>query len=93
MASKFEWDESKRRENIHKHGIDFRDVLAVFDGPTLTYRDDRFSYGEHRYITIGLLRETVVLIAHTESDDTVRIIHARKASKKTATRFFESFGD
>ena len=45
---KFEWDESKRRENIKKHGIDFVEVPAIFDGPLLEALDDRRVYGEDR---------------------------------------------
>jgi len=93
MTIRFEWDESKRRENLAKHSIDFRDVPQVFDGPALTYPDDRYPYDEQRCITIGLLRDTVVLIAHSEIDETIRIIHVRKADRKTATRFFERFRD
>jgi uncharacterized protein len=90
---RFVWDESKRRENLLRHGIDFRDVPAVFEGPTVTYADDRFPYEDYRYITIGLLRVAVVLIAHTETDDEIRIIHARKANRATAERYFAAIGD
>ena len=93
MVVKFEWDEVKRRSNLRKHGIDFRDALNVFNGRTLTYEDDRFSYRERRFITIGLLRATVVLIAHTESDGIIRIIHVRKANKQTAATYFANFRD
>ncbi|MDX9838494.1 MAG: BrnT family toxin [Azoarcus sp.] len=89
--AKLEWDEDKRLANIRKHGIDFVDVPAVFEGDVLTYEDTRFGYGERRFITIGLLRDIVVLVAHTETDDTIRIIHARKASKETARHYFEHF--
>jgi uncharacterized protein len=85
---RLEWDESKRCANIRKHGIDFKDLAALFDGVTLTYADHRFPYNETRFVTIGLLCQTVVLVAHTESDETIRIIHARKASKETARRYF-----
>lgn len=90
---KFVWDEAKRRTNIRDHGIDFRDVARIFEGHTLTYEDNRFPYGERRFITIGLFRDTVVLVAHTESADTIRIFHARKANNKTAARYFATFGN
>jgi len=41
----FEWDEAKRLANLRKHGIDFIDVPAVFDGDTVMVEDDRYSYG------------------------------------------------
>jgi len=59
----------------------------VFDGYTKTCADNRFPYDEHRYITIGLLRTVVVLVAHTETDEEIRIIHARKACKATAEHY------
>lgn len=89
--TKFAWDERKRLANIRKHGIDFVDVPTVFEGHTLTYEDTRFEYSERRFITIGLLKHIVVLIAHTETDDIIRIVHARKANKETARRYFEYF--
>jgi uncharacterized DUF497 family protein len=49
----FEWDERKRRANFRTHKLDFRDAPEVFDGPTVTYEDDRFHYGEQRLVTIG----------------------------------------
>jgi uncharacterized protein len=92
-ASRYTWDEAKRRENLVKHGIDFVDVAAVFDGCTQTFEDTRFPYGEQRFTTIGLLREFVVLIAHTERSGEIRIIHARKANKATADQYFRSLRD
>jgi hypothetical protein len=47
----FEWDEAKRLANLRKHGIDFIDVLAVFDGDTVIVEDERYSYGEQRFVT------------------------------------------
>jgi uncharacterized protein len=84
----FDWDERKRLANVRSHGIDFRDLPDVFAGFTLTYEDLRFRYDEHRYITIGMLSRTVLLIAHNEDEGGIRIIHARKASRKTAERYF-----
>ncbi len=51
----FEWDESKRISNLRKHSIDFLDVPPVFNGAILTIEDDRFDYGEERFVTFGLL--------------------------------------
>ena len=46
----FEWDESKRISNLRKHGIDFLDVAAVFGRSIVTISDDRFDYGEERFV-------------------------------------------
>lgn len=56
-------------------------LQAVFDGLTVTYEDDRFDYGEQRYVTFGLLKGIVVSIVHTESEKPIRIISFRKATR------------
>jgi len=77
----FEWDENKRLSNIRNPGIDFVDIPVVFEGDTLTVEDDRFAYGEQRFVTFGLLNGRVVAVVHTEDDDRIRIISARIATK------------
>ena len=77
-----EWDEAKNRSNFIKHGLDFEDAEKVFAGPCLTFRDDRFEYGEERLITLGLLAGRVVVIAHAPRDDDTRIISMRKANRR-----------
>lgn len=89
---KFEWDEAKRVENIKKHGIDFADVPAMFESDVFTIEDHRFDYGETRYITFGLLEFHVIVVAHTDENDVIRIISARKATKNEEKRYFEEIG-
>lgn len=89
----FEWDEAKRLSNLRKHGIDFVDVPAVFDGDIVMIEDDRFSYGEQRFITFGLLQGRVVALVHTERENCTRIISARKATKYEQRTYFEQLSD
>jgi uncharacterized protein len=77
----FEWDETKRLANLDKHGIDFIDVLNVFEGDIVTVEDDRYRYGEQRFVTFGLLQGRVVAVVHTDQGESIRIISARKATK------------
>jgi uncharacterized DUF497 family protein len=86
---KFEWDENKRRPNLQRHGIDFVDVPQIFDGDTLPIEDTRLDYGETRYITLGLLRIHVIVVAHTDRKGAIRIISARKATKYEEKTYFE----
>jgi hypothetical protein len=88
---RFEWDEAKRRSNIKRHGIDFVAVEneKVFAGETATFLDDRFDYGERRFLTLGLLKERVVAISHTETDEVIRLISVRKASKNEEDIYFK----
>ena len=85
----FEWDELKRISNLRKHSIDFLDIPPVFDGLILTIEDDQFDYGEERFVTLGLLQGRVVAIVHTESENYIRIISARKATKYEQKTYFE----
>ena len=71
---KFEWDETKSRKNVAKHGLSFEDAEQVFSGPCVTFEDDRFDYGEERLITLGLLAGRLVVIAHSPRDEGTRII-------------------
>ena len=87
---RFRWDETKRRVNLRKHGIDFRDLPPVFHGYTVTVEDDRFGYSERRFVTVGLLEGRVVVIAHTEDEATIRFLSARKATRNERERYFET---
>ena len=46
----YNWDEAKNEINISKHGLDFADVHLIFEGQVLEKLDDRFDYGEERWI-------------------------------------------
>lgn len=86
---KFAWDEAKRRANLRKHGLDFMDAREVFSGVTCTVEDRRFQYGERRFVTVGMLRDIVVVIAHTEIAGEVRVISMRKATRHEQRLYFE----
>jgi uncharacterized protein len=58
----FGWNEDKRLANTKNHGIDFINVLEVFDGYIVTIEDDHYSYGEQRFVTFGLLKGRVVSV-------------------------------
>ena len=90
---RFTWSERKRAINLREHGLDFVDAPRVFEGLTFTYEDDRFDYGEQRFVTLGLLAGVPVSIAHTESADEIRIISFRKATGREAQRFFGEVQD
>lgn len=90
---KFAWSERKRALNLKEHGLDFVDARSVFDGLTFTFEDDRFSYGERRLITLGLLSGIPVSIAHTENEHEIRIISFRKASRREARIYFDEVQD
>ena len=78
----YEWDEATNRSNFAKHGVDFTDAESVFAGPGITFVDNRFDYGEERYVSLGLLAGRVVVIAHSLRGDATRIISMRKANRR-----------
>jgi uncharacterized DUF497 family protein len=87
------WSERKRAINIKEHGIDFVDAPRVFEGLTFRYEDDRFGYGEQRFVTMGLLAGVQVCVVHTESADEIRVISFRKTTDREARPFFNEVQD
>ena len=90
---RYSWDETKRENNLKKHRLDFADAEIVFEGLTLTIPDNRFDYGEDRFITFGMLDGVVVIMVHTERGDAIRIISMRKASKHEENIYFKTLGN
>lgn len=89
---RFEWDESKRWSNLRKHGIDFHEVEGVFTGETVTILDDRV-FHERRFHTYALFKGEVITIVHTETDETIRVISVRKATKNEEKNYFREIKD
>jgi len=90
---RFEWDEAKRATNLQRHAIDFVGLETVFDGPTITVEDERWGYGEQRLVTFGLLEGRVVAVVHTERAEVIRIISARKATRREESSYFSNLPD
>jgi len=86
---RFEWDEAKRQSNIKYHGFDFVDVEVVLAGETVTILDDWYDYREPRFLTFGLLWGRPVAIVHTETNEVIRVISFRKASRNEEEFYFK----
>ncbi len=85
---RFEWDEQKNLQNIHKHGLSFADAEEIFEYPMLTALDERENYGEERWIGVGILKGRTAVVAFTQRDEeTVRIISLRKALKHERAKY------
>jgi len=93
MKPNFEWDPDKERKNIRKHEVGFDEASSIFDDPMfITVIDEEHSTDEERYITIGLSNKNrLLLVAHTEREDRIRIISARKATRNEE-KFYEEAG-
>ena len=89
---RFEWDETKNRSNLRKHGISFATATRVFEDTNYGMEQDREIDGEERWQTIGRIGDLMVLlVAHTvvdDEDDVIfRIISARRATAHERRRY------
>lgn len=75
----FEWDPNKAAQNLKTHQVSFAEAAAMFADPlAITVFDPDHSVDEDRYITVGASdRARILLVAHTDRDDRIRIISAR----------------
>jgi uncharacterized DUF497 family protein len=80
----FEWDPGKARQNRLKHRISFQEAASVFGDPlAVTYPDPDHSLSEQRFITVGMSSAArVLIVAHVDRDENVRIISARKTTQR-----------
>jgi len=86
----FEWDPRKDATNRRKHGVGFREAATVFGDPlAITFPDIDHSLSERRFLTIGLsASRRLLVLAHTENDQVIRIISARRVTRRER-KFYE----
>ena len=91
MSLQFEWDPKKAEANLAKHGISFEEAITVFADPLARiFNDEEHSGDERREIIIGhSAQQNLVLVSFT-GDDTVRILSARKATKRERKDYEEN---
>jgi hypothetical protein len=80
----FEWDTKKASSNLRKHQVSFEEASTALSDPmAATGADPDHSIGEFRYVTFGISeRGRLLVVAHTEQSEIIRIISARLASKR-----------
>jgi uncharacterized DUF497 family protein len=85
----YEWDPDKDRTNLEKHGISFVEASTVFLDPLhITILDERYAIGEFRFRTIGYtVTSRLVVVAHTDRENRVRIITAREATTRERRQY------
>lgn len=78
----FAWDQHKAALNLAKHGVSFEEAATVFGDPlSNTYPDPEHSFSEQRFIIIGVSEQgSILVVAHTDDGELVRIISAREAT-------------
>ncbi len=85
----FEWDQAKAKQNIKNHEISFDEASSAFgDVLSLTVYDPLHSEKEDRFILIGnSFKNRIIVVVHTERGDRIRIISARKATKRERSQY------
>ena len=80
---RFDWEPDKAETNETRHGVGFSEAATAFGDPlSITIPDPEHSVGEARFILVGLsYLGRLVVVAHAESHDSIRIISARLATK------------
>lgn len=88
---KCEWDAAKSRRNQKKHGCAF-DIAAGFDwNEAIEVLDDRFDYGEERWLALGPIGAKLYALAFTpRGDEKVRLISLRLATKNERRAYVEA---
>lgn len=88
-----EWDPGKAAANLRKHGVSFEEAATVFrDSLSATAADPDHSVDEDRYVTFGMsARGRLLVVAHTERGEKIRLISARLATKRERIIYEEGY--
>ena len=91
MPLRFTWDSRKAAANLRKHGVSFPEAASAFGDPlSITIPDPGHSLDEEHFLLIGqALRRHLVVVAHVERGDIIRIIRARTASRRERQTYEE----
>ncbi len=91
----YEWDPTKAKVNLRDHSVSFEEAVTVFLDPlAVTYPDPDHSEEEDREITIGhSVKQRALFISHCQRGDRIRIISARKATRKERKQHEEGIGE
>lgn len=92
MGLHFEWDDNKTRLNLRNHGVGFAETATVLVDPLARIFDDEaHSSAERREIVVGHSSyDRLLLVCFTERGDAIRIISARKATRKERNDYEEN---
>ena len=87
----FIWDRDKAAANLRKHGVDFEEAATAFGDPlSITIPDPDHSAGEERWLLVGYSSAgRLLVVAHTERGDEIRLINARSATRRERETYEE----
>ncbi len=88
---RFDWDDRKNRTNFEKHGVWFEEAQTVWaDARSTEFFDSEHSEDEERFLRIGTssrLKVLLIVFCEREEGETIRIVSARKASRKEQEQY------
>ena len=87
----YEWDENRRLANLARHNVDFNDAVDFQRDAAIETIDDRFDYGEERWVTLGFIGNKLHVMVYTFRAQTIRIISLRKANKRERIYYERQF--
>ena len=89
----FSWDPKKNKANVRKHGVSFDEATSCFFDPMhiLIHDTDHSSDKEERFVLIGVssFSKLLVVVHAEEISGQIRIISARKSTKKERKQYEE----
>lgn len=86
------FDPVKRAATLAERGLDFADAAELFADPSYTVEDTRFDYPELRFLTFGMLRGRLAMIAWTPDGHDIRVISMRKCNEREQADFTARMG-
>ncbi|MBM3749050.1 MAG: BrnT family toxin [Acidobacteria bacterium] len=91
MGPVLRWNPGKARSNLRKHGVTFEEAASVFrDALSVTISDPLHSTEESRFVIVGrTVRGTTLVVVHSDSGETIRIISATLATRRERMRYEE----
>ena len=86
----YEWDENKRIANLEHHKVDFTEAVEFEWDSAIETIDDRYDYGETRWVTIGFINKKLHVMVYTIRRNKIRIISLRKANRRESSYYEEN---
>ena len=88
----YTWDENKRLLILRERHLDFADARLLFDGVHVDIPDERFDYGEPRFVTFGLISSRICCVVWTPRENGKHIISLRKANDREQKKYKAGLG-
>ena len=81
------YDPVKRAKTLAERGLDFESYSELYRKSNFTYEDERYDYGEERFITVGYLNGRMIIAVWTPRGKAHHIISMRKANEKEQKKY------